>query len=378
MNLLAIILDCVMLFMVLIVLYGVLFENRSSKPKSRQFTRLVVVTSLVIGLDLVACTMDQWGYYGIWSYLATGCVLLSGETLAWMFVYYVMLSVNEKTRAGYLPARLAGIPALGGQICVAVLILLGKVFTYEDGVYTTGPLYVYIFLPSLATVLYGDALSLIYRAALGWHDTCAMLAYGVLPLVCLAVEYIAGIPLSHVGLGLGVLLVYVMLQSGEISEGAQYKQMLYRDLMTGVGSRHSYEARKEQLKPGSLGVIFCDVNGLKYTNDRFGHSAGDQLIMRCAKLLRQYFDTEDIFRPSGDEFVVLCGGKTREAFEKAAEGLKRDVAVNGKIASLGDAYGDEGPVELLHRAEEIMYRDKDRWYESMKDTLPPDRRRGET
>ncbi len=50
-----------------------------------------------------------------------------------------------------------------------------------------------------------------------------------------------------------------------------------------------------------------DVNGLKLTNDAFGHIAGDQLLMKVATIL-QLNSPEDGFvsRIGGDEFVIVC------------------------------------------------------------------------
>lgn len=56
-----------------------------------------------------------------------------------------------------------------------------------------------------------------------------------------------------------------------------------------------------------LSIIMIDVNGLKLTNDAFGHFAGDELLKRVAKTL-DLNCTEKGFvsRVGGDEFVMVC------------------------------------------------------------------------
>jgi diguanylate cyclase (GGDEF)-like protein/putative nucleotidyltransferase with HDIG domain len=58
-----------------------------------------------------------------------------------------------------------------------------------------------------------------------------------------------------------------------------------------------------------LGVIMIDVNGLKLTNDVFGHLAGDALLIKIVGILKLVgLHTEDDFiaRIGGDEFAIIC------------------------------------------------------------------------
>ena len=56
-----------------------------------------------------------------------------------------------------------------------------------------------------------------------------------------------------------------------------------------------------------------DVNDLKKTNDRFGHAAGDQLLVSIAEAVRGVLQKGDVLcRLSGDEFLALMRGTPRE------------------------------------------------------------------
>jgi GGDEF domain-containing protein len=58
--------------------------------------------------------------------------------------------------------------------------------------------------------------------------------------------------------------------------------------------------------PGLVGVLFADLDGLKYVNDTYGHDAGDRLLMTCVERVRAAVRPSDIVaRLGGDEFVVL-------------------------------------------------------------------------
>lgn len=72
-------------------------------------------------------------------------------------------------------------------------------------------------------------------------------------------------------------------------------------------------------------VIFCDMDGLKKINDKYGHDAGDQAIVAEAKILQKNFRTSDVVaRIAGDEFAIICQGITVQAFEKIKTRIEQD------------------------------------------------------
>ncbi len=48
-----------------------------------------------------------------------------------------------------------------------------------------------------------------------------------------------------------------------------------------------------------LGIVVCDINGLKYVNDTEGHAAGDKLIKDASSLICEYFKHGSVFRVGG-------------------------------------------------------------------------------
>jgi len=86
-------------------------------------------------------------------------------------------------------------------------------------------------------------------------------------------------------------------------------QLSYRDPLTGLYNRRYYEQIKQTVDSEPyypLTLVLGDVNGLKLTNDAFGHEAGDQLLKKVAAVFRKTCREGDIVtRLGGDEFILL-------------------------------------------------------------------------
>jgi diguanylate cyclase (GGDEF)-like protein len=92
----------------------------------------------------------------------------------------------------------------------------------------------------------------------------------------------------------------------------QMENLSLTDSLTGLKNRRGFEANTEDkfnelVKKGKRpGVLYCDVDRLKYINDTFGHAEGDFIIKQTAKVLnRFFFHDEVIARIGGDEFIVF-------------------------------------------------------------------------
>ncbi len=102
-------------------------------------------------------------------------------------------------------------------------------------------------------------------------------------------------------------------------EAETYRQIAYRDELTGVGSRAAFEAKEKELnvrlRSENLHVLFVsiDVNYLKKVNDTYGHAAGDAYLVACVDVLRSSFeDFGSIYRIGGDEFAIFIEGDQAE------------------------------------------------------------------
>jgi diguanylate cyclase (GGDEF)-like protein/PAS domain S-box-containing protein len=118
-----------------------------------------------------------------------------------------------------------------------------------------------------------------------------------------------------------------------------------------------------------LAVLFCDLDGFKSINDRFGHSAGDAVLIEVARRLQNVVREGDtVARLGGDEFVVLADGVGRDEARDLAGRLRNAIIPPMRLdsravrvgVSLGIGWAGCGMTidEVLHTADELMYLEK--------------------
>ncbi len=153
------------------------------------------------------------------------------------------------------------------------------------------------------------------------------------------------------------------------------RYMSYSDQLTKFGNRYAMNEHIENIPDGeSVGVVFCDVTGLKQVNDMQGHKAGDRLILRACECLRRVFTGYEMFRIGGDEFLTLCPGIEEEELKEKVEALRKDMLEDSITMAVGAVWQKEGKKNidrLLTESEKLMYEDKSAYYK----TAGIDRRR---
>lgn len=144
-------------------------------------------------------------------------------------------------------------------------------------------------------------------------------------------------------------------------------EMSMTDELTALGNRNSYMQRMEELQenpPESLGVVFMDINGLKYANDHLGHAYGDEMIRSVAQGVHKFFPKSG-YRIGGDEFVVLYADSSKAEFEKRLDDIKK-YAQDECICdfSMGVNFCERDVVidDLIAQSDEMMYVEKQFYY----------------
>ena len=148
------------------------------------------------------------------------------------------------------------------------------------------------------------------------------------------------------------------------------KYLSYHDKLTGLFNRAYFEEQLIVLdneKHFPLSIIVGDVNGLKLTNDIFGHMEGDKLLVRIAEILTTNCGEKGIVaRWGGDEFAMVLARtdeqlgmqickRIREACERSEE---EPVKISIALGNATKNTANENIREVIKEAEEKMYRHK--------------------
>lgn len=153
---------------------------------------------------------------------------------------------------------------------------------------------------------------------------------------------------------------------------AEVYKLAALDQLTGLYNRRSGEQRlaeeitRAQRHDRALTLLLLDLDGLKQTNDQFGHAAGDLVLKTMAERLQKAIRGSDLaVRLGGDEFMVLlpeCRPEQVRHVLSRIEGVEVDY--NGEkircrfSRGWADCKPGETSQELMNRADEALYQDK--------------------
>ena len=153
----------------------------------------------------------------------------------------------------------------------------------------------------------------------------------------------------------------------------ELKYLSWHDPLTGLYNRNFFEQEmhrieEEQIFP--VGIVVCDVDGLKLVNDTLGHYKGDELLVTAATIVKDVLRQEDVVsRIGGDEFAVLLPNEGKDQLEK----------IYDRIISVVNQYNENNPSislsisigfsaregnkylsmdDLFKKADNNMYREK--------------------
>jgi len=151
---------------------------------------------------------------------------------------------------------------------------------------------------------------------------------------------------------------------------AKIHYLSYHDKMTGLYNRGYVETILPQFEKAPalpISIIILDMNGLKLTNDVFGHQQGDALLVAIANILKQCCRSSDIIaRWGGDEFLIILPQTSEEICLERCKSIQvvcaktenNPIKVSVAIGKNTKTTGCFSFAEMFSEAERAMYSDK--------------------
>ena len=153
----------------------------------------------------------------------------------------------------------------------------------------------------------------------------------------------------------------------------QLRHRAFHDPLTGLANRALFYDRiehaltREPRNDGHVAVLYLDLDDFKPVNDRFGHAAGDQLLVAVSERLRACVRSADtVARVGGDEFGVLLEGvpgpnEPVQSAERVLAAFDEPFTIEGQSLALSISVGitlsepEDGADDLIRHADLALY-----------------------
>jgi len=158
----------------------------------------------------------------------------------------------------------------------------------------------------------------------------------------------------------------------DITERRKFEEELrylsFNDQLTGLYNRRFFESELKRLdvyRNLPISIVMGDVNGLKLVNDTFGHSVGDELLVKVSKALKAGNRADDIVaRYGGDEFILILPKTTNQDAQRLVNRLKYMVSIEkSDVADISVSFGVETKIDESESMQEIIKRTEDDMYQ---------------
>lgn len=287
------------------------------------------------GLSHLFFPQRGWVYYGF----------------LFMAYAFTFLAMNSFLRANFIkPFTRVG--RLGALICVALALF--SWIHFSPVIYWVSTTMVW-FIIGFATLLVTNAIRLKKRIS-QYFILCAafLIVSGILILLFMG-DFIRGSQYSKYVISTALTVESMFFTLGILDTFRKTEEMqfeLYRmaieDPLTQLHNRHYFDINIGHFFENSrrfktpLYMLLLDIDDFKSINDTYGHSAGDEALVRVARVLRAKCPPYDmLIRWGGEEFVVVTAMRSEKMVRRYAEALRAQIAGVSPPRSRGDGAGYE-------------------------------------
>lgn len=336
---------------------------------NRLFFRGCIIIMIMTFFEALTCIMNN-NPLPMWRWVST-ILHLFLFALPPLITYHWFLLANTLTLHGDVSNMKGKWPLLIPVAIVVIITLLSPAlhlvyYIDESGVYHRGPLFPVELIVSYSYLALGFCLLIKRRKRLIDIDFRFLTLFCLLPMIGGLVQgLVYGVLLMWASSACALAIMYMYLQ----------ERMIQTDYLTGAWTRHSLELYiAQKLKDSEkqcFGMVYVDIDNLKYINDHYGHSEGDVAIRAATTAIKSVLRKGDaIARFGGDEFAILLEINTREALDavlkRIEDSVQRYNATSGKAYELSLSFGadlftqvrDDNVDTIVGKVDQLMYANK--------------------
>ena len=145
------------------------------------------------------------------------------------------------------------------------------------------------------------------------------------------------------------------------------------DSLTGALNRVAFKSDLSIFdgeKTANFSCVYIDVNELHLINNKYGHAAGDEMLLYVANTLKEAFFGHKVYRMGGDEFLVFCQNVGQDEVKKGIEFLCEQLKPRNYHVAIGTSYRvqNANTEEMVREAEVRMYEAKAQYYQNKEQT----------
>jgi diguanylate cyclase (GGDEF) domain len=312
----------IMAVILLSIIFFIAFHRLDRKDVlNRVFLKVSLIIILELLLETTTCIINR--HNEKWLIPVSIVIHICLFSISPILTYYwyeliknLVVKEQEAVKGGN---KLFFLPVIVSIVVTVVSPVFHLVFYITDNnVYHRGPLFIPVEMTIYFYVILSCLLIMKNRNKLIKEDFIVLFTANIFPLIGGVIQlFFYGPLLMLSSTAFSLMITYNFLQ----------QRMVQLDSLTGAWNRGSFDYYIEQrLKCNSndiIGIIYCDLDKLKYINDNYGHMEGDAALKTSISIIKDIImKNEIIVRMGGDEFIIITDYKTKQELDLVVDKLR--------------------------------------------------------
>jgi diguanylate cyclase (GGDEF)-like protein len=334
---------------------------------NRLFFILGLIVFIQINMETITCIINGKNIPGarIISIFFHVCLYIVAPilTFTWYQLVKKLVGFSQSTKGRTLALML---PLFISFVIVFITPWTNLAFSVSvDNVYRREDFFYFVSISTYFYMILAFVHICIHRRKIIRHELWLFLLFSIIPVLGGIVQIMVyGILLMWSLSALSLIFLYLFLQ----------ERMIHVDGLTGTWTRtslYTYLEREMRSKQSiDFGLIYFDIDQLKYINDHFGHGEGDNAIIQAVEIISSIVQKRGIMaRVGGDEFAIIIQGATKSLLEEIVNQCNNsfeDYNLHQSIpycirCSFGYSLYEsdiKSIEEWMHRVDMLMYKEK--------------------